>query len=61
MMTCVGFAFFLVKLTCTPLDAPVDQATFCRTAEPIQWHASNPRWQKEQIDRHNAKYRKCRK
>lgn len=59
-MTCTGFAFFFVSLTCTPA-APPPADTFCQIAKPIYWSAKDTRRTKEQADIHNRKLKRCRK
>lgn len=52
-MNCVGFAFFIVQMTCTPAGAAPD--TFCQIAKPIYWSRNDTRMTKEQADAHNRK------
>lgn len=59
-MTCTGFAFFFVSLTCTPVATPPAD-TFCQIAKPIYWSAKDTRRTKEQADIHNRKLKRCRK
>ena len=57
MMTCVGFAFLYVSMTCKPVATPPSD-TYCSIARPIQWHKSDSRKTKEQADTHNRKYKR---
>lgn len=57
MMTCTGFAFLIVSMTCKPVNTPPAD-TFCKITRPIQWHASDSRKTKEQADTHNRKYKR---
>ena len=57
-MTCTGFAFFFVSLTCTQAAPPAD--TFCMIAKPIYWSAKDTRRTKEQADIHNRKLKRCK-
>lgn len=61
MMTCTGFAFLFVSMTCTQqVTAPTD--TFCAIAKPIFWSSRDTRITKEQADIHNRKIKQlCRK
>lgn len=51
MLTCTGFAFLFVSLTCQPAGAPPD--TYCQIAKPIYWSRNDTRQTKEQVDKHN--------
>lgn len=57
MMTCTGFAFLYVALTCKPVETPTAD-TFCQIARPIHWNAGDTRKTKEQADIHNRKYKR---
>lgn len=60
-MTCTGFAFFLVHLTCQQ-PAATAGASFCQTYSPVRWHASDTRGTKEQVDKLNRAFKRiCRK
>lgn len=61
MMTCTGFAFLFVSMTCTPTAAPPSD-TFCKIAKPIYWHANDTRGTKKQVDTLNRVYKRvCKK
>ncbi len=61
-MTCIGFAFFFVYMTCTQTAPAPSGASFCSTYRPILWSAKDSRKTKEQADKMNRVYRKvCRK
>lgn len=59
-MTCTGFAFIFVQMTCTtPAPAP---DTYCQIAKPVYWSKHDTRGTKEQVDRENRKWKRlCRK
>ena len=57
MMTCSGFAFLYVALTCKPVATPPTD-TFCQIARPIYWTGGDSRKTKEQADIHNRKYKR---
>lgn len=56
MLTCKGFAFLFVSMTCQPSGAPPD--TYCSIAKPIYWSGADSRVTKEQVDRHNRVWKK---
>lgn len=59
MLTCKGFAFLFVSMTCQPSGAPPD--TYCNIAKPIYWSRNDTRATKEQADRENRKWKRiCR-
>ena len=59
MLTCKGFAFLFVSMTCQPAGAAPD--TFCQIAKPITWSANDTRFTKEQADSHNRVWKRlCR-
>lgn len=59
-MTCTGFAFLFVQMTCTTPAPPPD--TYCQIAKPIYWSKSDTRETKAQADRENRKWKRlCRK
>jgi hypothetical protein len=55
MLTCTGFAFLFVSMTCQPKGAPPD--TYCQIAKPIYWSSKDTRGTKEQADRENRKWK----
>jgi hypothetical protein len=55
-LTCKGFAFLFVSMTCTPEHTPPAN-TYCQIAKPIYWESATPRRTKEQIDRENRKWK----
>lgn len=57
MMTCTGFAFLVVSMTCTPVATPPTDS-FCQIARPIRWAAGDTRKTKEQADTHNRKWKR---
>lgn len=56
MMTCKGFAFLFVSMTCQPTGAPPD--TYCQIAKPVYWSRADSAETKWQIKRENAKWMK---
>ena len=56
MLTCTGFAFLFVSMTCTPQGATPD--TYCQIAKPIHWSRSDTAGTKWQAKRENAKWKK---
>ena len=58
MLHCVGIAFVFLDMTCTPLGAAQDAASYCDVARPIYWSAKDTRATKEQADRENAKWKR---
>jgi hypothetical protein len=56
MLTCKGWAFVYVAITCQPAGAPPD--TYCSIAKPIYWSGTDSRVTKEQVDRHNRVWKK---
>lgn len=56
MMTCAGFAFLYVHLTCTPAHTPPAD-TYCQISKPIQFEQSTPLKTKQRIMIANRKYR----
>jgi hypothetical protein len=57
MLHCVGFAFFYLEMTCTPIGAP-PASEYCQIARPVYWSAKDTRATKEQADRENAKWKR---
>ncbi len=56
-MTCTGFAFILVHLTCQQ-PAASDGATFCQTYAPVHWSSKDTRLSKEQNDKNNRVWKR---
>jgi len=58
MMTCTGFAFLYVALTCKPVTPPPPTTTFCQLYKPVYWSPKDTRGSKEQNDRNNRVYKR---
>jgi hypothetical protein len=56
MMTCKGFAFLYVAMTCTPVHTPPSD-TYCRITKPLHYEKSTPAATKRRIQIHNRQYR----
>jgi hypothetical protein len=60
MLTCKGFAFIVVSMTCQPAGAAPD--TYCQIAKPVYWSRHDTALTKRQADRENRKYKRlCQK
>lgn len=57
MMTCTGFAFLFVSMTCTPVGSPPTDS-FCQLYEPVYWSAKDTRKSKEKNDINNRKFKR---
>lgn len=55
-MTCTGFAFLFVQLTCTTPAPPPD--TYCQISRPILWSSKDTRLTKEAVDKHNRVWKR---
>jgi len=54
-VTCFGL---LIIFQCTQPSPAVPSSTFCQIAKPIYWSATDTRQTKEQVDRHNAQWKR---
>lgn len=60
MMTCTGFAFLVVSMTCTPVATPPTDS-FCQNYKPVYWSPKDTRRSKEENDINNRKWKRlCR-
>lgn len=56
MLTCKGFAFILVSITCQPAGAPAD--TYCQIAQPITWSRLDTAQTAREVRRENRKWKR---
>lgn len=56
MLTCKGFAFLFVSMTCHPAGAPPD--TYCQIAKPIYWSKHDTSETAQQVRRENRKWKR---
>lgn len=56
MLTCKGFAFIFVSMTCQPASAPPD--TYCQIALPITWSRHDTAQTKAEVRRENRKWKR---
>jgi hypothetical protein len=56
MISCTGWAFLYVSLSCTSPPTPILD-TYCSNYKPVYWHSKDTRKTKEATDTNNRKWK----